>query len=106
MPCFSVQVPVTVLVNITVDAPDEESARAVNIASVKPAPIFTTAKGIDADHEAVSIGWIGNDGYHWSEADATPCEPTEAAIIIDHDGKVYPTREARDAAIGADEDED
>ncbi len=106
MPCFVVQVPVTILINITVDAPDEDAAQIVDIASIKPAPIFQTDKGIDADNDAFSINWIGRDGYRWDEADATPCDPTKDAIIIDHDGNIYPTREARDAAIGADEDED
>lgn len=106
MPCFSVKVPVTISVTIIVDAPDKESAPSVDVSKLKRSPIYNTAKGIEANHKAFSIGWIGSDGYRWSEAEADPCDPIDAAIIIDHDGTIYPTREARDAAIGADEDED
>lgn len=101
MPCFSIQVPVTVLVNITVDAPDIEAAQVIDINSIKPDPVLQTYNGICANHDAFDVNWIGSDGYCWSESNTTPCDPTDAAVFVGYDGEIYPTRDARDAAIDA-----
>lgn len=104
MPRYSVQVPVTILVNFTVDAPNESAAISTDLDKLRRKPIMPTFKGIEADHPDFSIGWIGADGYKWDRADADLTEdPT--TLFVDHDGKIYPDAATRDAAIAEDEDD-
>lgn len=101
MPCFSVQVPLIVLINITVDAPDEESALAVDFSRLKPEPVYPTDKGVAVDNDAFSLGWLGAEGYDWGKATAEPTDHAndDGTVFVDHSGTIYPDRKSRDAAI-------
>ena len=101
MPVFTVQIPVTVIVSITVDAPDEESAMIVDFSRLKPEPVYQTDRGVAVDHDAFSIGWIGDEGYDWDKATAEPTDHAsdDDTVFVDHSGTIYPDRESRDAAI-------
>ena len=104
MPCFSVQVPLIVLINITVDAPDEESALIVDFTRIKPEPVYQTDRGVAVDHDAFSLGWLGDEGYDWDKATAEPTDANDDdTVFVDHSGTIYPNRESRDAALSDDD---